>query len=71
MPADRLEAVPGRLRSLVPLLARGLNNDELADGLSFTKHTIENYVSELKDLLGVRDRVALVDTCRGLLADGN
>lgn len=55
----------------MPLLAEGKNNGELADALSIEKHSIENYVSELKAVLEARDRIALVDACRALMRSGN
>jgi DNA-binding NarL/FixJ family response regulator len=57
--------LPNRLKLLVPLHAQGHTNDEIAIELSLTKHTIEKYVSELKCLLGARDRVEVVLLCRG------
>ena len=70
MLVDTLSAIPARLRPLVPRLAEGKNNGELADALSIEKHSIENYVSELKAVLEARDRIALVDACRALMRSG-
>ena len=61
---DRL-ALPQHLAQVAELLASGRNNHEMADELSYGLHTIEKRVSELKKRLGARDRVDLVDKCRG------
>lgn len=55
--------VPPRLRRLIPLLAAGKTNEEIADELVLAPHSVENYVSDLMHLLGARDRVALVLLC--------
>jgi DNA-binding NarL/FixJ family response regulator len=54
------EALPDRLFRLVPLLAAGKPNDEIACEAVLTLHTVEVYVSQLKELVGARDRVDLV-----------
>lgn len=51
------------LREVALLLADGKTNDEVAEALVIAKHTAENYVSELKELLGARDRVDLAFKC--------
>jgi DNA-binding NarL/FixJ family response regulator len=55
--------IPPRLRAVGKLLAKGRNNEEIATALDVQLHTAENYVSELKELLGARDRVELVKKC--------
>jgi len=52
--------LPAHLTSLIPLLATGSSNDEIATCGVVTKHTAEKYVSELKQRVGARDRVELV-----------
>lgn len=59
--------IPRRLRPVLPLLAVGASNDEIADALALSRHTVENYVSELKERIGARDRVHLVLAIRELL----
>lgn len=56
--------LPPHLRRVADLLAEGKNNREMAEELSYTVHTIEKRVSELKRRLAARDRVDLVDRCR-------
>jgi DNA-binding NarL/FixJ family response regulator len=70
MPAGpgAFRALPGYLQNLVPLLAEGKTNDEIATSLVLALHTVEGYVSELKQHIGARDRVQLVDICRQLIA---
>jgi DNA-binding NarL/FixJ family response regulator len=62
----RAVKVARRLAPLIPLLAVGKTNIEIAQALSVSKHTAEKYVSDLKALLDARDRVELVLACRGL-----
>jgi DNA-binding NarL/FixJ family response regulator len=66
MPRRRLppEHIPGRLRRIVPLLGDLKTNDEIAAELSLSRHTVENYVSELMHLIGARDRLQLVTMIR-------
>ena len=46
--------LPPRFASIVPLLADGLTNEDIAGTLTISKHTAEKYVSELKLRLGAR-----------------
>lgn len=48
--------IPARLQRLIPLLAEGMTNEEMAAELSLSKQTVENYVSELMHLTEARDR---------------
>ena len=59
--------VPPRLRLLLPLMAEGATNEQMAEEFGYALHTIENYVHDLKDMLGCRDRVALVLTAQRVL----
>jgi DNA-binding NarL/FixJ family response regulator len=52
--------LPQRFEPLVPLIARGWSNREIADATCLAVHTVENYISELIDLAGVPDRPRLV-----------
>ena len=51
--------ISARLRPLIPLIGEGRSNEEIADELSLSKHTVENYVSELIHRTGARDRTQL------------
>lgn len=59
-------AIPQRLMPVARLLAQGKENDEIAETLGYSKHTIENYISELKDLLGAHGRTDLAFKCMKL-----
>lgn len=54
------------LREVARRLARGQTNRQMAEAMFVTQHTIEKYVSELKRLLGARDRVDLAFKSRKL-----
>ena len=58
------ERLPRYLWPVVVHLAWGKTNQEIAEALPVSSHTAEKYVSELKQLLGARHRVELVDMCR-------
>ena len=53
-----------RFEALVVLLAAGNSNGEVATEQVIAQHTAEKYVSDLKQLVGARDRVELVLWCR-------
>ncbi len=61
------ESIPDRLLPLARLLGAGLENDEIAGELGLAQHTVENYVSELRELLGARGRTDLAFKCMRLL----
>lgn len=63
------EHVPRRLRRVIPLLADLKTNEEIADELCLSRHTVENYVSDLMHLTGVHDRIHLVVLVRETPAD--
>lgn len=46
-------------QTLIYWVAQGLNNKELAQEMHFSEGTIRNYLSEIMDKLGVRDRTQL------------
>ena len=53
------------------LVARGLTNREIADGLSITGHTAKTHVAHVLDKLGLRDRIQAVILAHELgLMDG-
>lgn len=53
------ESVPHRLTPLLPLVAEGYSNHEIAEELSLAPHTVENYVSELMEMCCCRTRIRL------------
>lgn len=60
------DRIPQRLLSVVGLLGEGKENDEIAKTLGYSQHTIENYISELKELLGAHGRTDLAFKCMKL-----
>lgn len=65
MPSEyALEQLPPRFRRLLPLIATGKTNGEIAAELFLAKHSVELYVSEILALTGARDRAALIIVVR-------
>lgn len=58
--------IPSRLMPVARLVGQGKENDEIARALNLAPHTIENYVSELKDILEAHGRVDLAFKCIGI-----
>lgn len=69
VPPRRPKRIPARLRRIIPILGEMKSNDEIAVELGLSKHTVENYVSELMQLTGVHDRTHLVVLIRETPAD--
>lgn len=53
-----------RERDVLAEIARGANNEEIAEALHVTPKTVRNYVSAIYDKLGVRDRARAVVLAR-------
>jgi DNA-binding NarL/FixJ family response regulator len=60
-PAMRLTL---REQQLIPLIAQGLSNKQIASHLSLSVATIKNHVHHLKGKLGSKERTDLVEICR-------
>jgi DNA-binding NarL/FixJ family response regulator len=60
MPAVRLDAITGREREVLALIATGLSNSEIAIKLSISEATAKTHVGHLLTKLNARDRVQLV-----------
>jgi DNA-binding NarL/FixJ family response regulator len=58
--ADPLPEMTGREREVLALVARGLSNEEIADGLHVSMGTVKTYVGRLLAKLSARDRAQLV-----------
>ncbi|MFF0017038.1 response regulator [Streptomyces sp. NPDC005374] len=54
------ECLSGREREVLALVARGLNNTEIAEALGLSPLTAKTHVSRIMGKLGVRDRAQLV-----------
>lgn len=57
---ERLGALSERERQVLTLVARGLNNTEVAEALGLSPLTAKTHVSRIMGKLGARDRVQLV-----------
>ena len=58
--AAGMESLTNREREVVALVARGLNNDEIADAMVLSPATAKTHVSRAMIKLGARDRAQLV-----------
>jgi len=58
-----------REQQLVPLIARGLTNKEIANQLGVSEQTVKNHIHRMLRKLGTSDRFTVVEACRaeGLL----
>ncbi len=54
------DALPEYLHRLLKPIARGASNDEIAEQLSLSRHTVENYISEIMQLTGCPTRPKLM-----------
>ncbi|MFC8661023.1 response regulator [Streptomyces sp. NPDC057199] len=52
-----LDSLTGSQRNILTLVASGLNNSEIAEGLGITVGTVKSHVNALLRKLGLRDRV--------------
>ncbi|MYX32087.1 response regulator [Streptomyces sp. BoleA5] len=69
---ERLAALSERERQVLTLVARGLNNTEIAEALGLSPLTAKTHVSRIMGKLGARDRAQLVIAAyeSGLIAPG-
>ncbi len=69
IPNGRVRARLGlsrREQQLVPLIARGLTNKEIATHLNLSEQTVKNHIHRVLQKVGARDRLTIVDACREL-----
>lgn len=60
---DSLAELPPRLFRLVPYIAAGETSSEIAASVGLAAHTIENYVTEILELIELTSRLRLVVVC--------
>jgi len=53
-----------REQQLVPLIAQGLTNKEIATHFSLSEQTVKNHIHRMLQKVGASDRLAVVDLCR-------
>lgn len=53
-----------REQQLVPLIAQGLTNKEIASHFSISEQTVKNHIHRMLQKVGVSDRLAVVDYCQ-------
>jgi len=53
-----------REQQLVPLIARGLSNKEIAGHLNVSEQTVKNHVHRILHKVGAHNRLGAVDLCR-------
>jgi DNA-binding NarL/FixJ family response regulator len=53
-----------REQELVPLLARGASNKEIADRFCLSEQTVKNHLYRMKQKIGAANRLGIVHLCR-------
>jgi DNA-binding NarL/FixJ family response regulator len=53
-----------REQQLIPLIAQGLTNKEIASHFGLSEQTVKNHIHRMLHKVGARDRLAVVDFCR-------
>jgi DNA-binding NarL/FixJ family response regulator len=53
-----------REQQIVPLVAQGLTNKEIANHFCLSEQTIKNHLYRMKHKIGAGDRCRIVRTCR-------
>lgn len=68
LPSVRLRIQLGltrREQQLVPLIARGCTNKEIASQLHLSEQTVKNHIHRMLHKVGAGDRLTIVEMCRG------
>lgn len=60
-----LEGMTEREKEICSLMAKGLNNRQIADALYISEGTVKNYISNIYDKTGIHDRAKLVVAING------
>src|SRR5258707_972595 len=58
------DASSQREQELVPLLARGASNKEIADQFCLSEQTVKNHLYRMKQKVGAANRLGIVHLCR-------
>ncbi len=53
-----------REQQLIPLIAKGFTNKEIANHFSLSEQTIKNHLYRMKHKIGADNRLDIVQTCR-------
>ena len=53
-----------REQQLIPLIAEGLTNKEIANRFCLTEQTVKNHLYRMKNKIGAEDRLSIVQVCR-------
>ena len=53
-----------REQQLIPLIAEGLTNKEIANRFCLSEQTVKNHLYRMKHKVGARDRLSIVQVCR-------
>jgi DNA-binding NarL/FixJ family response regulator len=64
MPSARIKLELGltrRQQQLVPLIAQGLTNKEIASHLKISEFTVKNHVHDIMRRVGANDRLEVID----------
>lgn len=64
-PLSLPEGITVREQEICVLLARGLNNKQIAESLYISEGTVKNYISSIYDKTGIHDRAKLIVAMKG------
>jgi LuxR family transcriptional regulator, maltose regulon positive regulatory protein len=53
-----------REQQLIPLIAEGLTNKEIANRFCLSEQTVKNHLYRMKQKIGAGDRLGIVQVCR-------
>lgn len=53
-----------REQQLMPLIARGLTNKEIASNLNLSEQTVKNHIHHILSKVGAEDRLGVMEVCR-------
>ena len=59
----RDRATKNGVDALIPLIAEGLKNKEIANRFCLSEQTVKNHVYRMKHKIGAEDRLSIVQVC--------